>query len=157
VNGGTPSLVPRLHRSRKGSAASTGQNSAPDVEVICRFDNSLLRGKLASLHRSEIFERYTSGPACRDGDRHWPRRAKNSQDGSVFCSFLPGVSASALKSMRASASLSGYPPRGIKHPAAKTTARPTFRLAGNRFTLKSIPLRGAFAHARLQVASRPVK
>jgi len=30
-----------------------------------------------------------------------PRRAKNSQDASVFCSFLPGVSASALKSMRA--------------------------------------------------------
>ena len=30
-----------------------------------------------------------------------PRRAKNTQDGSVFCSFLPGVSASALKSMRA--------------------------------------------------------
>src|SRR6516225_456656 len=29
-----------------------------------------------------------------------PRRAKNSQDASVFCSFLPGVSASALKSMR---------------------------------------------------------
>ena len=30
-----------------------------------------------------------------------PRRAKNSQDASVFCSFLPGVSASVLKSMRA--------------------------------------------------------
>jgi group II intron reverse transcriptase/maturase len=30
-----------------------------------------------------------------------PRRAKNSQDASVFCSFLPGVSASALQSMRA--------------------------------------------------------
>jgi hypothetical protein len=29
-----------------------------------------------------------------------PRRAKNSQDASVFCSFLPGVSTSALKSMR---------------------------------------------------------
>jgi len=29
-----------------------------------------------------------------------PRRAKNSRDASVFCSFLPGVSASARKSMR---------------------------------------------------------
>jgi group II intron reverse transcriptase/maturase len=66
----------------------------------CRLEMQLTKTKIVYCKDSRRQGSHTNVKFDFLGYCFRPRRAKNSQDASVFCSFLPGVSPSALKSMR---------------------------------------------------------